>query len=83
MKEERIGSPITIGEITVIPLEIVSLHHVNTKEGFTMYYSKEPIGIAISSPERKWAVDITDGEEVSVESYYEQFDALQQLLDNL
>jgi hypothetical protein len=83
MKEDRIGSPITVGEITVIPLEKVSLYHVNTKEGFTMYFSKEPIGIAISSPQRKWAIDIIDGEEVPIESYYEQFNNLQQILDNL
>ena len=83
MKEDRIGSPITVGDITVIPLEKVSLYHVNTKEGFTMYFSKEPVGIAISSPQRKWAIDIIDGEEVPLESYYEQFDDLQQILDNL
>lgn len=83
MKEDRIGSPITVGEITVIPLEKVSLYHVNTKEGFTMYFSKEPIGIAISSPQRKWAIDIIDGEEVPIESYYEQFNNLKQILDNL
>ena len=83
MKEDRIGSPIIVGDITVIPLEKVSLYHVNTKEGFTMYFSKEPVGIAISSPQRKWAIDIIDGEEVPIESYYEQFDALQQILDNL
>jgi hypothetical protein len=83
MKEDRIGSPITVGEITVIPLEKVSLYHVNTKEGFTMYFSKEPVGIAISSPQRKWAIDITDGKEVPIESYYEQFNNLQQILDNL
>lgn len=83
MKENRIGSPITVGEITVIPLEKVSLYHVNTKEGFTMYFSKKPVGIAISSPQRKWAIDIIDGEEVPIESYYEQFNNLQQILDNL
>ena len=83
MKEERIGVPITIGEITLIPLEKVSLHHMSTNKGFTMYISKEPIGIAISSPQRKWAVDVADGEEVPVESYYEQFDSLQQVLENL
>ncbi len=83
MKEKRIGSPITVGEITVIPLEKVSLYHVDTKEGFTMYFSKEPIGIAISSPQRRWAVDVKSGEELPIESYYEQFDDLQQILDNL
>ena len=56
---------------------------MDTKKGSTFFYLREPIGIAISSPHRKWGIDITDGEEVAIESYYQQFNNLQQILNEL
>jgi len=82
MKELRAGSPFTIGEISIVPLEKVHIHHNSNEGRFSIYVSKEPIGIVISSPQGKWALDIY-GDQISVETYIQEIDGLQQLLDNL
>jgi hypothetical protein len=82
MNEKRVGYPITIGDIVVVPLEKVSSYHVNTDDGFNVCFLKEPIGIAVRSPQGKWAIDIMDGAEVPVESFYEQIHGLQQLFED-
>ena len=82
MEKSRVGKPITVAELTLIPLEKVRMFHFRRLRGFTFYASKEPIGIVISSPEGKTAISI-DGAQASVDSYCRQFDGLQEILDTL
>jgi len=82
MKERRTSTPVIIGEITIIPLEEVVSYGINVKGRLSIYYSKEPIGIAISSPQGKWAIDVYGG-QISLDTCIEEVPGLQQVLDNL
>ena len=82
MKEARVGRPITIGETTIIPLERVSAHHDSGKGRLSAYFSKEPIGIVIGSPQGKWAMDIY-GTPVPLKTYIQEVPGLQHVLDRL
>jgi len=82
MKETSVGTPVTIGEITIIPLEEVSVHYDRNKGGLLFYVSKRPIGVVIGSPQGKWAIDIY-GDQVPLETYIQKIHGLQQVLDSL
>ena len=82
MKEVRVGRPIIVGEMTIVPLERVSVYHDSKRGRFWAYTSKESIGIVISSPQGKWAVDIC-GVQVPLETYIQEIRGLQQVLDGL
>lgn len=82
MKQIRVGRPVIVGKTTIIPLERVSIYH-DSKEGrISVYTLKEPIGIVISSLQGKMALDIC-GEQVPLETYIQEVDGLQQVLDSL
>lgn len=82
MKEARVGIPTTVGEITILPLEEASIHHDNSAGGLFIYVYKAPIGIVISSPQGKQAVNI-HGQRVSLEHYVQSIKGLQEVLDAL
>jgi len=82
MKEARVGIPTTVGEITIIPLEEVGIHHDSSAGGLFIYVSKEPIGIVISSPQGKRAINI-HGQQVPLEHYVQSIKGLQRVLDTL
>ncbi|MCP4608281.1 MAG: hypothetical protein GY845_06170 [Planctomycetes bacterium] len=82
MREARVGQPITIGEITVVPLEIVMVFKVDNDSGHSLYFSLTPIGVALRTSQKRWAIDI-DGNDVPLENYLQEFDTLGQVLDNL
>lgn len=82
MKEISVETAVTIGETTIIPLVEISTYHNHEKGMLSVYVSKEPVGIVLSSPHRKWALDI-EGREVSLETYTREIDGLQQTLDSL
>ena len=82
MKELCVGKPIIIGEITVVPLEAMNVYQHSTRDRFSVYVSKEPVGFVIGSPQGKRAVD-RYGEEASLETYIQEVDGLQQVLDGI
>ena len=68
MKKARVGQPVTIGEITVIPLETVTIFQTDNDSGQSFYISKQPIGVALRTSQNRWAIDI-EGNEVPLEIY--------------
>jgi len=81
MREARIGRAVVVGEITIIPLERVSVYYDSNKGGLLAYISKEPIGVVISSPQGKWAADVR-GCKVALETYIQEVPALRDVLDS-
>ena len=81
MKHKCAGTAIIIGEITIIPLEEVTVYHGRNKGGLSVYVSKGPIGVVIGSRQGKWAIDIHGG-QVPVETYIQEIHGLQQVLDS-
>ena len=82
MKELHVGRPITIGEATIIPLERVDVSRSSEKGRLLAYISKDPVGIVISTPQGKRAIDMYGG-QVALETYIQEFPGLQQVLDSL
>jgi len=82
MKQERAGTPVTIGNIKLIPLERVSVHYTDDKRGVFFYSYMEPIGVVIITPHGQWAADI-NGRTIPLETYVRQIDGLQETLDSL
>ncbi|GAI39225.1 unnamed protein product [marine sediment metagenome] len=82
MKQMCVGKPVIVGEITIVPLEGVNVYQHSTRDGFSVYVSREPVGFVIGSPQGKQAVDIY-GEQVPLETYIQEVDGLQQVLDSL
>ena len=82
MSEVRVGEPVVIGEVTIVPLERVSVYRDSGKNRLSVYISKEPVGVMISSPEGKWAVDIY-GEQMPLEAYIQEIHGLREVWDSL
>ena len=82
MKEIRVGRPVIVGEVTIVPLERVSVYHDSGEDRLSVYISKEPVGIMISSPQGKWAVDMC-GRQMPRETYIQEIRGLQQVWDSL
>ena len=82
MKENRVGQPSTIGEIIIIPLEEVYLYCDKREDGIWAYALKQPVGVVVISPQCKLAIDI-QGEELNLNTCIQDFDGLQQVIDNL
>ena len=82
MKERRVGMPIIIGELCIIPLEEVSIHQVSKGRRLWIHARKEPIGVVVSSPHGRWAYD-RHGSQVVLETYAQQIAGLQELLDSM
>ncbi len=82
MKETHAGSPIRVGDVTIVPLERVAVHHGVRKGRLWAYVSKMPVAIVVVSRQGRWALDIR-GERVPLETYVEQIDGLRSVLDSV
>jgi hypothetical protein len=82
MKQMQAGNTITVGDVKLIPLERVSMRSDNSKNGFFIYVTKEPIGVVIVSPHGRSATDI-NGKAVLLETYLQQIDGLREMLSSL
>ena len=80
MRESRAGNPIVIGEFTVVPLEETHTHHASGGRGLAVFVTRKPVGVVVSSPEGRWALDM-DGAQVPVESFTREFEGLWEFLE--
>ena len=82
MKEERAGSPVRVGEVTIVPLERVAVHHGGGKDRLWAYVCKEPVGVVVVSAGETWALNV-QGERVPLETYIDRIDGLRSVLASL
>ena len=82
MKQIQAGTPITVGDLKLIPLERLLMHCDNSKKVFFIYMTKEPIGVVIISHHGRSAIDI-NGEPVPLETYLQQINNLQEVINSL
>ena len=82
MKQMQAGNPITVGDVKLVPLERIFMHHDKSKKGFFIYVTKEPIGVVIISPHGRYATDI-NGKPVPLETYLQQINGLKEILNTL
>jgi hypothetical protein len=63
MKKVRAGTPMTVGDTTIVMLEQVVLCSHSVRNVFFACAFKEPVGLVVSSSQGKWAMNL-DGEQV-------------------
>ena len=66
MNKMRLGTPMNIAEVMIIPVERINISAHKMKKGVWLYGSKEIAALVIYTACKLWAFDI-DGQELSVE----------------
>lgn len=79
MNELRIGTPVHIAGLTLVPVERIQ---VQTKGDWGLYASKEPFAVIVNRDNHKQAFDC-QGEERPIEELMEQLPQLGELLQEL
>ena len=67
MKDVHAGKALTVGEVTITPLEKVKKYRGTSRKGAWVYFHKEPVGIIIDSPSGRRFVDL-DGENMPTDA---------------
>jgi len=74
-----IGSPVAVGEITIIPITRLSLNCGQSKGGALFFGSQQPTHIIIISPSITSAFRIT-GEQVSLDQLAQEVPNIQKVV---
>ena len=78
-KEVEIGSPVSIGEISLVPVAELSLNYRGGKRCSSFFGIKQPVCIVVVSPSGKRAFRAS-GEEVPLEQLIQEVPALRETL---
>ena len=81
-KEEEIGNPLTIGEVTLIPVVELSLNYWRGGGRFSCFGIKQPTSIVVVSPEGKKAFR-TNGEEVPLGQFIKEIPGIREVLETI
>ena len=81
-KEVVIGTPVTVGGVTLIPVAKVSLNCWRGKGALSLFGVKQPIDIVVVSPSAKRAFSIT-GEEVSLDQLIQEVPGIEAILEGI
>lgn len=81
-KEVEISNPVTIGEVTLIPVVSASLNYWHGKRGLFFFGVKQPLNVLVVSPSGKKALGIS-GEEVSLDQLIQEVPAIKDLLEKI
>ena len=84
MEKKRVGieNPLSVGEVTIIPVAKVSLNYFHGKSGLSLFCFKQPVSIVVVSPLVKRAFRIT-GEEVPLDELAKEVPGIKQVLEQL
>ena len=78
-KEVRVGNPVAVAGVTLIPLARVSLNYWRGDRGISCFGVKQPVGVVVVSPLAKRAFRIT-GEEVPLDQLVKEAPGLEEVL---
>ncbi|MFC2042032.1 hypothetical protein ACFLTV_00880 [Chloroflexota bacterium] len=81
-KEVEIGSPITTGQVTLIPVVELSLNYWCSGGRFSCFGTKQPASIVVVSPSGKRAFSIS-GEEVPLGQFLKESPAMREVLQTI
>ena len=81
-KEVRIGNPVTVAGVTVIPVAQVSLHYWCSKGGISFFGIKQPVSVVVVSLPVKKAFGIT-GEEVPLDQLIQEVPGIKEVLERI
>jgi hypothetical protein len=84
MEKEKveIGDPITVGEITIIPVIELSIKCRFSKKYFSYFGKKQPTSIVVVSPSGKWALRVS-GEEVPLDQFIQDTPGMKEVLETI
>ncbi len=81
-KEVEIGNPMTIGEVTLIPVVELSLTYWCGGGRFFFFGTKQPASIVVVSPSGKRAFRIS-GEEVPLDQFIKEIPGMREVLETI
>ncbi len=79
MSDLRAGTPVTVSDVTIIPIEKTLSRSFTTKQGFWMYSSKNPVALVFCGPRGSKAVDIA-GRDLRLEELVHKVPGLEAIL---
>ncbi len=79
-KEIIVGHPLTFPGLTLIPIMETRLHHWRYRNSFSLFGSKQAIGIIAVTPTLTKAFKV-NGEEVTLEELKREFPGLETKMD--
>ena len=74
-KEVAIGSPVEVGDLTLLPVEQISLNCWRSDSRTSFFGIKQPVAVIVVSPAMKRAFRVT-GEEISIEQLKQEYPAI-------
>lgn len=78
----EIDDPITVGEITLIPVIELSLKYQFNENYFSCFGTKQPASIVVVSPSGKRAFRVS-GEEVSFDQLIKETPGMREMLETI
>jgi len=81
-KEVKIGNPVTVAGVTLIPVVKVSLNYWRGNGSVSFFGAKQPIGVVVVSPSAKRAFRIT-GEEVPLDQLIQEVPGIKEVLEGI
>ena len=81
-KEIEIGSPVTFGKVTLIPVAEFSLNCWHGGSRFSCFGIKQPTSVVVISPAGKRAFR-TNGEEVPLDQFLEETPGIREVLETI
>ena len=75
-KEIITGSPVAVGGLTLIPIVETRRHYWRSRNSFSLFGSKQAVGIIVVTPTLTKALKV-NGEEVTLEEFEREFPDLE------
>ena len=81
-KEVRIGNPVAVAGVTMIPVAQVSLNYWCGDRGISFFGVQRPVSVVVVSPSAAKAFRIT-GEEVPLDQLMQEVPGLKEILGRI
>ena len=66
MTQERLGRPVTVGELRITPVERMSVRRETIGGRVWIAVAKRPVAILIRSPRSEWRIELEPGSRSSL-----------------
>ncbi len=62
VRRERLGSPLTVGDLVLVPVERIAVDEALVGNRRLVFASKRPVAIVVRSGDREWRIELPDTE---------------------
>jgi hypothetical protein len=81
-KEVTIEKPVTVGELTLVPVVQVLVNHWRVSSNTSFFSVKQPVAVIVISPLAKRAFRVTGG-EVSLDQLIQEMPVIGEMLERV